>query len=334
MRMAILALAWVFPSMAWSADSPEVVLMAIRDAQSANLTRYPEGILEARSTDLNHVMKERNTATFHLEWKGEAAYWKYTYDPLDSVTGEQKRTRVEGTEHLTTGKQVFVYNAKKKYFSSSPVGRFSLADEILDVRPSQTWYNIYPLWTTSNWRDLIDGCLKAKRFGIVTTDDHGVVTWTSKPDALVKSEIVFDLNQGGNVISNWQLPAKLPTGMSLGFDCRLSWAPDGHGHFRLKKYTGTQFTKVVTDPSWVMEVEILKFDPRPVFAANRFSRESIHLVSGTQIETFDAKPGSQPKTSQHGKSSKPQLSKAVLDELSKELKENGTANPQREVPPR
>lgn len=329
-----LILILILPSMGWSGDSPEAILTAIRDAQSGHLSRYPQGIVEARCSDLNHVIQEHNTAELHLEWKGESAHWKYSYEHLDSVTGESRGQRFDDCEFITDGKLIFTYDPEARYSSTAPVGRFSLRDVILDVRPAKSWYAIYPMLGEHTWRDMINSFLDSKRYGIVESDDKGIVVLKTTPEDPVQSRITFDLNQGANVIKNERAPMKSEGHDVPGFSCSTSWISDGLGSFRLKRYTGIQYKTVVTAPERVLEIEILAFNPKPTIAADRFRPESFHLPAGTQVEVFDAKPGSSPRVSQKGKQAPPRIPDSVLKALSGDLKENGTANPSRNPNPK
>ena len=165
MRSSVILTMLMFtPSLARSADPAESVLTALRDAQSGHLSRYTQGVLDADCSDLNHVMEEHNQAQIHLEWKGESAYWKYTYASENSVTGEQKYQRYEDCEYLTNGKQNVFYFPESHTLTTSPVGRFSLQDRLLDLRPDKTWYAILPILSEKTWRDMLNDHLKARQY--------------------------------------------------------------------------------------------------------------------------------------------------------------------------
>lgn len=320
-------------STAWSTDPAVSVLTAIREAQRGHLTRYPQGTLDARCADVVHEQKDRNIAEVHQEWTGESAYWKYTCETVDSVTGDRKQHRFVDCETITNGKQRFHYNPAIRHFNTSPEGRFGLQYRILDVRPANTWYMIVPTIAEKPIHELIGECLEKEDIGTVETDDKGLVKWR-RENGKAWSEIVFDLHQDANVVTLEFSPDKYEGQIVPGFSCSYTWIDDAAGSFRLKKYTGIQYRKSVSDPEREIEIEILNFNAKPQFTSDRFRSESLNLPSGTKMEVYDATPGSHPKVSWKGQKLKQQLSEKQLKKLSDDLQENGTAQPARTPQPR
>ncbi len=332
--LRIVVIMLLLSPVAWAEDSSASVLMAIRDAQKSHLSRYPEGILDARSSDLNKIMKTHNLADVHLEWQGESAHWKYTLRQLDSETGETENATFVDHERLISNKFAYCYRPESKYFSVSPIGRFSLDDKILDVRPSPVWYSVMPILSEKTWHDNLSDVIKSGVPLNLKPDEKGVVTWKTAADEPVHSEIVFDLARGANVTLFELAPQTFQGNAVPGFRCTYTWTEDGIGGFRLKKLSVAQFRKTVSDPERLIEIEILSFNPQPQFPKGRFTRSAIRLPPGTEIETYDAIPGSHPKVSQLGGPVKRRLSDQDLEDLAKGLKSQGFSNPSRNTKPR
>ena len=191
-----------------------------------------------------------------------------------------------------------------------------------------TWYSVMPHFTGGTWAELIQRSLDSKEPQQVKTSDQGIVTWTASPPGQAVCQAVFDMNRGANAVL---LELRSPDG-GTNFQCTYSWVDDGIGGFRLEEYSGIEYQNSVDQPKRKFEIKIHNFNPRPKFAANRFTRESIHLPQGTRIETFDEKPGSRPKASSIGKIVKPRISDEDLEALSEKLKEEGTSKPARSKP--
>ncbi|MCA9000036.1 MAG: hypothetical protein KDA80_23770 [Planctomycetaceae bacterium] len=311
------------------------LLSALLDAQQANLTRYSQGSLDAKCSALNNVMHTRCVGKVHQEWKGESAYWKYDFREFDSRTGTLRQSPFENCERLISGRRAYYYYPLSKTLTVSPVGRFSLQHGILDVRPDEAWYCLFPTRAKFTWRELLERGVKSNQRGTVTLRDRGQVAWKTDADNPIQIQTVFDLNQGGNVLTHSRKPFHRPDGkISPGWELSFEWVEDGRGHLRLKKYTGIEYEKSLDDPVTVTEIEILKFDPQPMLASNRFSPKSIQMPQGTRIETWSNELGKSPVLSYHGKAPEPGISASVLNELAEKLKDNGTANPQREQKPK
>lgn len=332
--LRVIVMVLLLSRMSGAEDPAKSVLTAIRDAQKSQLSRYSEGILVAKCSDLNKIMKTHNLADVHLEWQGESAYWKYTLLQLDSVTGETKSETFTDRENLISNKQFYSYSPTAKYFSASPVGRFNLTDQMLDVRPAKVWYCVLPVLSDRTWYDYLSDVINSGLPTNFKLDDRGIATWKSTPDELLQYEMVFDMNRGGNVTLYDMAPQTGPGQSGIGFRCTFTWMDDGSGGFRLKKLVMAQFRKVVSDPERLIEVEILSFNPKPKFTSGRFTRDSIRLPQGTEIATFDAVPGSHPKVSRIGGPVKRRLSDKELEDLAKGLKDQGFSNPSRNTKPR
>ncbi len=319
-------------ALAHAEDSPVAVLTAIRDAQRSHASHYPEGILDAHCSDLNHGMKVHSTADVHLEWQAESAYWKYTYHQTDPKTGQPKYKSFIDCELVRTSTQSFYFFPEGKYFCSSPVDKFSLLDPMLDLRPAKLWYTMLPLITGNTWADTIQTSLDSKATLDVDQSDAGLVTWSTASKDGTVSTVVFDLGLGANVVSLELNPD--PGSGGVGFQASFSWIDDGHGSFRLKNYAGTEFMGSLDHAVRQVEIDIFKFNSQPQFAAGRFTRGSIPLPPKTRVETYDATPGSHPKVSHFGGVEKPRISEGDLEKLSNGLKEDGSSNPSRHTKPR
>lgn len=300
-------------------------LKVIRDTQKAHLSRYPEGIIEARCIDRSEPDDAENRADIHLEWKGDLAYWKYSY-ASNRLNGDLKQEGSEDCEYVQTQNQILSHDPTHKYLSISPVGRFGLKDQMMDVRPAACWYQILPGLIQRTWYEQFASAVELDNPGEMTLSDKGEATFVALQGD-IRSEVTVDLEHGANVTRFYLSPAA--TNGSFGILATYEWVDDTQGGFRLKRSVSSQFAKTPDHPGRRIEIQILSFNPKPQFAKNRFTQESLKTAAGTTIEHFDAVPGSKPRVSKAGRSQRPRLSKEQLEKLADGLKHNGFSLPTR-----
>ncbi len=330
-RVLLMCLIWLQIPSLWAA-TPTELLTAIRDAQRMNATRYPTGSLDADVVKTSLADGVRVEAHVHQEWAGTASYWKYSISYTHTDSGRPKYRGGTDNELIRTDKQHILYHPTDRTFVVAPLTRLSLPERILDLRPAQTWYCVLPFQIEARWAEGIDSVIAAGTATETTvTEAEGKVTMKSKPGEFPIGHTIFDLAQGGNLVQMKGDPFTSETQQQSGLQVDCEWMDDGLGGFRLKSIHTMEFDKSPETPEWEITCHVTAFRPQDKISPKRFTVGSIALPKGTQVGTYGA-TGAPALTYVGGAPPKARISDQTLEQLSKELQQQGLSAPKRPTP--
>ena len=319
-------------STAVHAAEPLELITAVRDAQRMNATRYPEGSIDADVVELNLADHVRYEAHIHQEWKGTFSYWKYSVVSTDTDSGRPKWRPASDTEVIRTDKHHIVYDPTTRSCSIAPITRFGLAQPILELRPAKIWCAILPFQIEARWDEAIDKTIATGKVSEShITELDGKITIASMPNKLPSGRSVFDLAQGGNLVHMTIDPYVTDTKSDDGIQTNCEWVEDGQGGYRLKTLRYTVYKQTVENPLHEITCTVKAFRPKEKISATRFSKESLHLPTGTQVGNFGA-TGKPVSTYVGGVKPKDRISDQTLEKLSSELQQEGLSAPKQPTP--
>ena len=183
--------------------------------------------------------------------------------------------------------------------------------------------------TEFRWDESLDKTITA---GSATpehvTELNGKITIQSKPDEFPNGLTVFDLAQGGNLTQMKVEPWDNGTNQYDGRQIDCKWIDHGQGVFRLKSIHVCEYKQSPDVPHWDITCDVTAFRPQDKIPPKRFTPGSIALPKGTQVGTYGA-TGAPALTYVGGAPPKARISDQALEQLSKELQQNGLSAPKK-----
>jgi hypothetical protein len=315
------------------------LLRAIRDAQITAEGQYRRGSLTAEIDD-EWVTGLHSHSVVNAVWDKQAIYWETEFhmesaaDPA-SYSIDLKRPLKDHEKEVSDGRMIVIetpgMSCRYRPDGPSATIRFGAPRKesipVHEFRPAQVWHTFHR--AGAPWSRQLDPAepQAPEKFVVRREDADHVIVERHLPDG-ESLKITVSLAIGGRVEQYEYTPRSADRATRSHDAGRFTWEQLGPGVWIVRETEQTHRFSGRRDPvvgSYRMKV--LKYDPNPTIARDRFDVAALQFPSGTRVsEIRGTAPNRKIKSYTVGKDAA--LPQALLDKLAEELKKEGFGRPE------